>query len=243
MSVTLLPALCKSVQVRRYVPMKETCYMCDEPSVSKEHTPPKCVFPSQKDSNGTDYRKKLITVPSCDIHNSAKSKDDEYLMMVLTSYFNNNQAAQDQIKSKIARAWAKSPGLSATVVKNLRTLITHDGEKHAYEVDTSRFDRSLEWAANGLYRHVFGKRIDPHYKVISYPLVQLEGSDGAEVNMGRAKILGLAGQLFDGLTVLGGNPDIFWFQVSPVVDGRSVVRMCFFQSFQVIAMSSVTLET
>ena len=223
--------------------MADSCYMCDKPAVSKEHTPPRCVFPEQKDTNGKDYRKGLITVPSCDVHNSAKSKDDEYLMMVLTSYFSNNQAAQDQIRSKIARAWAKSPRLATTVVKNLQPINTSGGQLHAYEVDTQRFDQSLSWAANGLYHHAYGKRIDPAYKVISYPLVQLEGSDGAAVNIGRAKILLLADQMFEGLPVLGENPEVFWFQVSPVIDGRSVIRMCFFESFQVVAMSSATLET
>jgi hypothetical protein len=222
--------------------MTDSCYMCEKPAVSKEHTPPRCVFPEQKDTNGKDYRKALITVPSCDDHNSAKSKDDEYLMMVLTSYFNNNQAAQDQIKSKIARAWAKSPRLPAALVKNLRTINTSGGQHHAYEVDTPRFDQSLSWAANGLYHHVYGKPIDPTYKVISYPLVQLDAPDGAAVNTGRAKILLLANQMFDGLPTLGENPEIFWFQVSPVIDARSVIRMCFFESFQVVAMSSATLE-
>ena len=216
--------------------------MCDKPAVSKEHTPPKCVFPEQKDTSGKDYRKGLITVPSCDVHNSAKSKDDEYLMMVLTSFFNNNQAAQDQIKSKIARAWAKKPGLSATVVKNLRTINFGGQQQHAYEVDTPRFDQSLSWTANGLFYHVYGKPIDPQYKVISYPLVQLDGSEGAKVNLGRAKILAHANELFDGLRILGDNPEVFWFQVSPVTEGRSVIRMCFFGAFQVVAMSSATLR-
>jgi hypothetical protein len=216
--------------------------MCEKPAVSKEHTPPKCVFPEQKDASGKDYRKGLITVPSCDVHNSAKSKDDEYLMMVLTSYFNNNKAAQDQIKSKIARAWAKSPRLATSTVKNIQAINTSTGQYHAYEVDTPRFDQSLSWAANGLYYHIYGKQIDPPYKIISYPLVQLDGSDGAAVNVGRAKILMLANQLFENLPILGENPEIFWFQVSPVTDGRSVIRMCFFESFQVVAMSSATLE-
>lgn len=207
-----------------------------------EHTPPKCIFPEQKDTNGIDYRKELITVPSCDEHNSAKSKDDEYLMMVLTSYINNNEAAQNQIKSKIARAWAKNPIFATTVVKNIRTLQTLEGEKHAFEVDIERFNQSIEWAANGLYLHVYGTRINPPYKVISYPLIQLEGSEASFVNLGRANIIKLATEMCGGLPTHGNNPDIFWFQVSPVMDDRSVMRMCFFESFQVIAMSSDTLE-
>jgi hypothetical protein len=216
--------------------------MCDKPSMSQEHAPPKCVFPEQKDTNGRDYRKDLIKVPSCEDHNSAKSKDDEYLMMVLASYFNNNEAAQNQIRSKITRAWARSPGLSTMVVKNLRSVNLLDGQQHAYEVDTPRFDRSLEWAANGLYYHVFGTRIEIPYKVISYPLVQLEGEGANELNKGRTNILSYANRLFEGLPARGANPEVFWFQVSPLVEGRSVMRMCFFEGFPVVALSSASLE-
>ena len=95
---------------------------------------------------------------------------------------------------------------------------------------------------HGLYYHTFGLQIGQPFKVISYPLVQLEGPDGADVNIGRAKILLLANKLLEGLPITGANPEIFWFQVSPIIQERSVMRMCFFEAFQVVAMSSATLE-
>ena len=54
--------------------------MCDRNAVSSEHVPPKNLFPEQKDV-GKDYRQYLITVPSCEIHNNHKSKDDEFLIV------------------------------------------------------------------------------------------------------------------------------------------------------------------
>jgi hypothetical protein len=54
-----------------------TCYMCDSPETSREHAPPLCFFPETKDV-GRDLRRNLVTVPSCDVHNSKKSKDDEF---------------------------------------------------------------------------------------------------------------------------------------------------------------------
>lgn len=41
--------------------MTDLCYMCDKPGASREHVPPRCIFPEQKDTNGKDYRKGLIT--------------------------------------------------------------------------------------------------------------------------------------------------------------------------------------
>lgn len=57
---------------------KETCYYCGEPKTSYEHVPPQSFFPKNKRVN-------LIQVPSCDDHNGNKSKDDEYVRLVLMS--------------------------------------------------------------------------------------------------------------------------------------------------------------
>jgi hypothetical protein len=66
------------------------CYMCDAPATSKEHVPPKCIFPERKDSDGQYLREGLITVPSCELHNSKKSADDEFLMVSIAGLFSNN---------------------------------------------------------------------------------------------------------------------------------------------------------
>lgn len=62
--------------------MSKTCYMCDELATTVEHIPPKCIFPETKDleDKTLNLRKKLLTVPSCTLHNNAKSGDDEYLL-------------------------------------------------------------------------------------------------------------------------------------------------------------------
>jgi hypothetical protein len=61
---------------------KATCYMCELPEMSREHARPLCFFPEAQEF-GRDVRNNLITVPSCDAHNSAKSKDDEFLRGVM----------------------------------------------------------------------------------------------------------------------------------------------------------------
>ncbi|MDC5072991.1 hypothetical protein NRA08_18095, partial [Acinetobacter baumannii] len=67
--------------------LTNTCYMCDAEATTVEHVPPKCIFPESKDLSSADklldFRKQLITVPSCDDHNGKKSKDDEYLFCML----------------------------------------------------------------------------------------------------------------------------------------------------------------
>ena len=224
--------------------MAKTCYMCDAPSTSKEHAPPQCLFPESKDlKDGKDYRRNLITVPSCDLHNSAKSEDDTYLMMVLVSYFQNNEAAQNHIATKVLRAWTSDQKLAGRVVKNLQEVEIAGEAQHAFEVDMERFDRSLELAAHGIHSHHFKAKAPNPYRAISYPLAQFEGEHANSVNQGRAHILSLANTMLEGLPRQGFNPEIFWYQVSPLVDGRHVMRMCFYQAFVVVLLSSPDLGT
>lgn len=223
--------------------MSQTCYFCDAPASSKEHVPPRCLFPEVKDvPDGTNLRKNLITVPSCELHNSAKSEDDTYLMMVLVSYFQNNEAAHNHIGSKVRRAWARDQKLASTVVKNLQQVQVAGELRHAYEVDTDRLDRSLELVAHALHFHLFKLRVTNPYRAISYPLAQFEGSHANYVNLGRARILAMAERMLTGLPISGDNKEIFWFQVSPEVNGTHVMRMCFYEAFVVVALSSPTTE-
>ena len=67
-----------------------TCYMCGNPAITKEHVPPKCLFPEKKDIGTDKYRLDLITVPSCEKHNNLKSDDDEFLMVSLAGILGNN---------------------------------------------------------------------------------------------------------------------------------------------------------
>jgi len=60
------------------------CYYCGEKSTSREHVPPKCLFPD-KAKDESPQKLNLITVPSCDKHNLKKSGDDEYLKRILVA--------------------------------------------------------------------------------------------------------------------------------------------------------------
>ena len=86
---------------------KEECYFCGEPATSKEHVPPKCIFPEKKDSLGYDFRRELITVPSCDEHNTVKADDDEFLFLCLAGNVSANVVGQLQRWKKIERAREK----------------------------------------------------------------------------------------------------------------------------------------
>src|ERR1700675_925028 len=93
-----------------------TCYYCGRPATSAEHVPPRCVFPERKDAFGADWRKNLITVPSCDEHNLRKSKEDEFLMACITPVVGTNGAGYVQTRTKLRRAITRSDGRLLDIV-------------------------------------------------------------------------------------------------------------------------------
>jgi hypothetical protein len=154
--------------------------------------------------------------------------------------FQNNAAARAQIRSKVTRAWTRDKKLASTVVTNLQTVNVLGSTQFAFEVDIERLNRSLELVAHGLHFHQFGVHAPNPYRAISYPIAKLEGAEANEVNRGRANILRLADEFLRGLPAQGANPEIFWYQLSSEVEGRHVLRMCFYEAFTVIALSSPT---
>jgi hypothetical protein len=80
------------------------CYMCGQPATSREHIPPACLFPEEKDIKTSIFRNNLITVPSCNEHNSKKSKDDEFLMGCMAGIVGNNVIGFFHAHTKVKRA-------------------------------------------------------------------------------------------------------------------------------------------
>lgn len=128
-----------------------------------EHVPPKCLFPEIKDSLGIDFRKNLIKVPSCEIHNTSKTKDDEYLMLVLSRIYTNNVAGIVHGFTKVERALdRKKEGFYDSLLKNKRIVEKElRGEKMKIQFgdpDFNRLYRCFVYIAYGLYYYKYKKR-------------------------------------------------------------------------------------
>jgi hypothetical protein len=218
----------------------KVCYMCDRPKTSVEHVPPRCFFPEQKDlPRGVDYRKSLITVPSCDVHNSDKSKDDVYLLAVIAAYYENNQPSKDHYGAKILRALQKSTGFAHCVLAGSERVSFGGDITTALRVDTKRFLRGLTNIAYGLYFHNYGSRC-PHPVQVHTPT--LHGDDKKP----RQDVLALIDSvrpLLACVLLQGENPDIFQYQIFQVPGNPvTLIRMLFYQGAEVLAISAPELE-
>jgi hypothetical protein len=214
------------------------CYRCDAEATSDEHVPPKCLFPEKKDLPEVDYRKNLITVPSCEAHNTARSHDDEYLLCVLVASYENNPVARQHFETKIIRLLRRKPWFQTTLMKFLTPVLLNGEETAAFKVDLIRLKRVLEAIAYGLHFHTFKEQWLGEIKVIPLGMFKEEGATfirhPLEVTMLEGSKIFFADKEHH-----GENPDIFLYQIHRDLDeGLLVIKMVFYGGFEVVVLSS-----
>lgn len=197
------------------------CYMCEATATSVEHVPPRCLFPEQKDlPSGVNLRKQLITVPSCEAHNTSKSKDDEYLLYALLMNISNNPTASNHFSSKILRAIQRSPAVIRKFTEKqvlVKVEDTQTGKIHetvALQVNRKRVETALAMIGRALYFHHFKKSW--RGSVFAYPnfLLCLTEANARELNEPVEKMAALAEEFFLNEPRYGENQDVFSYQVA-----------------------------
>lgn len=225
---------------------QELCYWCGKPATSREHVPPKCLFPESKDLRGLDkkdYRKNLITVPSCDEHNLRKSNDDEYLLVCLASRVGNNATAYLHTCTKVRRARDRNPFLI-----NIEDEDIIETKKVQFPVQWARVDMlrlfySFEAIARALYYYDFGVRFKGECHIVTRLCFNPDAMKSTLFNT-RACELVETEMPYWGTEVKGGNPEIFTCQFSPEDDLKTrTLCLTFYEKTQVfVALSHMTAE-
>lgn len=127
------------------------CYRCGQKATSREHYPPKALFPRNS-------KLQLKTVPSCDLHNSARSGDDQYFLAHIAIHCSREgNLARDVFMQKVLPQIQQSGGYAALLIKGSTTL--GDGTR-AYRVDRERIDRVLDSICHATFYEHFRKQFD-----------------------------------------------------------------------------------
>lgn len=222
--------------------IKETCYMCNMPATSREHVPPKCFFPEQKDfGRSKDYRQNLLSVSSCDQHNTSKSQDDEYLLFLITSHFDNNLIAQKHFSTKIIRAVKRNPSMYKFVEKNSPILI--DGQPTiAYTVDLARFNKEIDHITRALFYIHYNQKLDLPINIHTPDLFAINQQDADKINQHTKEIEEVTVNALTTQPKHGQNKEVFYYQHMTIPHIPSFVfRMVFYSGFVVIAYASSTI--
>lgn len=215
------------------------CYMCEAEGTTMEHVPPRALFPEAKDVQGKDYRVELITVPSCPLHNTAKSDDDQFLMVSLAGIIGNNSIGYHHRMTKVDRAIRRSSNrlLDKVLVKRSHSLKIDLNNNRFLEViwgtpDAQRLHRCFNHIVRGLHFHHFSEPLAGEVRPF---LGFLSHSDRSARNFSefiehRAS-LDLAEK-----TRYGKNPDVFFYSVTePDQFGLYLFHLCFYGGVNVYA--------
>lgn len=196
------------------------CYMCNKKATSKEHVPPRCLFPESKDvQSGVDYRKGLITVPACADHNSCKSQDDEYFLYLLVINLPASEVGKSHFLTKVMRSIKRNQNLINNIIKNwspVSVVNSETGENRnttAIPIDNVRFDSVLEHIARALYFHHFKERWQGNVKTQCDFLLASLDPDDQNLNNQCAQLAEGADHIFARCKFYGDNPDVFKYQV------------------------------
>lgn len=219
--------------------MNDRCYYCGCEATTKEHVPPRAIFPKQKDlPGGRDYRKELIKVPSCEKHNTEKSRDDEYLLYVLVMNLPSNYLAKSQFLTKVRRAIERRPKLLERLLLKTQEVVVHDTVNDAWyktmaiQPEERRLVGIFTCIAKALYFHEKTCLWPGNVSVLSEFMLSFKD---IEQNERQSLMVQQLNTVLSDVPFKGENPDIFSYQFVEV-EGKCFVRLHFYGGTRVSAV-------
>lgn len=211
------------------------CYRCGATATSDEHVPPKCLFPEQKDIK-IDLRKNLITVPSCDEHNSKKSDDDEFLLICLAGSARGNLIGFFHFLSKGVKAISrKHDGFLDQILKDAKNTNLVDKNGNVLKalkgvMNVKRLNKCFENITYGLF-------FKEHNSIFKGEIRILNGFSEIESN-NHESLIKLIEYTFENdkskHQEKGENKDVFSYQFTdPDKFGLISLRLCFYGTLYV----------
>lgn len=217
-----------------------TCYMCSAEETSKEHAPPQCLFPEERNI-GRDLRKNLVTVPSCDEHNSNKSADDEFLRAVILAVaVDSNEVAKHQFLGKFLRGAERNRDAHSEFFEDMGTISSDT--KRVLKIDRDRFDKCVEHLARALFFHTFKSKWSLPIAVVS-PNFHLEVTQqGPVAHLPSQETIEVTRQFLAAEPLLGENPEVFMYRLRfDQSSGMFALAGRFYEFFEIYCASSKSL--
>src|SRR4029453_13441955 len=206
----------------------ETCYMCDAPATTREHIPPRCIFPK-----ASVHRKNLMTVPSCDLHNGEKSTSDQYLRHVLICALGNNPLALQVADEAAVPRLEKQPHLMKTFLPNLREITFEGVNTGAFTIDVDRFYKVIDSLVRGLYFKETGKKLMAKLEFM-WSALRLPSSLHAPFEQFIRQTDATLRKDF-----VGANPKVFVYALETLEEGKhGICRMRFYEGPPIYAVWS-----
>lgn len=155
---TVYPQVSRFILSLHNMRCRMSCYFqgCDQTGVTKEHIPPRSLFPDGE-------RMQLLTVKSCEKHNNAKSKDDLYVLAQICMNASPNNRARDVFLEKVAPQLEFNNGALRKTLVDGATRSETGAVK--YKVDTSRLDGFFTALSCGIVYKSCGSSLPGNYSI------------------------------------------------------------------------------
>lgn len=224
----------------------EICYFCGDPKTGKEHVPAKVFFPNAKNSRTqTNQRNNLITVPSCDEHNTGKSDLDEYLFAVISMNCLVNSDGQHIGSTKTLRSLQRNNKSFRDYIGSHQSVLLKDmstGEfsrSIAFEVDDNKLQIACDYISKAVYFSHYKKRFIGKTEAKAEFLV-FSGKDVGAINNELEAIRIKIKLYFKNIEKFGQNQEIFYYQIIEEEGNNEILlRLCFYEKAYInIFMSS-----
>ncbi|MEI1279656.1 hypothetical protein V6Z05_15105 [Leptospira venezuelensis] len=228
--------------------IENKCYFCGKEATSREHVPPQCLFPQKEKSELRDLKRNLITVPSCDVHNSNKSHDDEYLKFILTTNIRRNSHSINQFNGKVLRGINRDPKKYATFLLHPKRVLIYDPKNRktysslSYKIDTNRMQKIIELISYGLYYHDYKDIFFGSMEVILNGAI-FGGDRSANLNNELFKLEAKMNSYFNSIIDKGENPEIFKYSFLELSNSDYLLRIVFYETFTIIVLLNSKLES
>ncbi len=214
----------------------DKCYVCGKPATTRDHIPPKCIFPESKDIPGTKYRDNPIIVPACVEHNCSRSSDDEYFAQVISVVWGNNDIAEKQFDTKILRSFNKEPTKSIKLANGWIDVEIEGGiSTKAIRLDDNRIKNVMTAIFQGLHFHEFSSSAKDEVAILPLFSTSGDNSVNSAVNSAVAQVIDSApfGEY------KGANPDVFKYRyVKSPENTQTIWELTFYNHAKVYGVSS-----
>ncbi len=216
--------------------------MCDSLATSREHAPPICFFP-EASTFGRDLRKSLITVPSCDAHNSKKSKDDEFFRAtLLLTTAQHGEASNHLFFQKLLAAAARRPEAYGGFFEDKGTIAS--GTQRVARIDRPRFDRCIDHLARALFFDAYKRKW--HLPMVSTSPNFYRGilDDNVTPHEPSAQAVEASKLILAAEPIRGENPEVFKYRLRFDEQAESFAFAGqFFDLFEIYSYSSRAIVT
>jgi hypothetical protein len=208
---------------------EKLCYACTKVATTREHYPPYSFFPAGKNVN-------LTTVPSCELHNNANSKDVEYVRNIITTVLGVNQVGESHFLGKSMRSFDHSPKLLNATFADIRPVQINGGTSGLFTVDVERVKTVMEACIRAIHFSETSEHCSSWEIVV--PNLMFKDEVPEDTVSGWMQLLSMLGSLKYTLRTTS-NPDVFEYGAAEIAGGH-VYALLFYKAFQVYAFARAT---